>query len=127
MHTIIVFIQLNDCYSMSRKLLPVDGAGQQALVELGHRLRTLRIMRSDTMAQMAQRLQCSLSTYSALEKGEATTQIGLLVNALSILGVLDSLSAVAPVPVASLINSAAMRKRVRKVNPTLPTDKEIDF
>ncbi|MCB5197576.1 helix-turn-helix transcriptional regulator [Deefgea salmonis] len=112
---------------MTRKLLPVDDAGKNALAELGNRLRTLRIMRSDTMAQMAQRLQCSLSTYAALEKGEATTQIGLLVNALGILGCLDSLSAVAPVPVESLIKSEAMRKRVRKVNPTLPTDEEIDF
>jgi transcriptional regulator with XRE-family HTH domain len=112
---------------MIRKLSPVDESGKKALAELGNRLRTLRIMRSDTMAQMAQRLQCSLSTYTALEKGVATTQVGLLVNALSILGALDSLSAVAPVPVESLVNNDAMRKRVRKMNPTIPTDKEIDF
>jgi transcriptional regulator with XRE-family HTH domain len=119
--------QSNHRYIMSRQPGKLDLPSLKALQELGDRLRILRILRNDTIGQMAERLQCSPATYAALEKGVPTSQIGLLVKAMTVLGVVDSLAMLAPVSVELMVANPAVRKRVRSVKRSLPTDSELDF
>ncbi|WP_051279435.1 helix-turn-helix domain-containing protein [Chitinilyticum aquatile] len=109
------------------RMSAVDASTQTYLTQVGDRLKVLRILRKDTIAQMAERLQCSAATYTALEKGAPTTQIGLLAKALAIHGALDSLSGVAPVPIEALTQTNTLPKRVRSSNGTIPRKDELDF
>ncbi|MDW5416327.1 MULTISPECIES: helix-turn-helix transcriptional regulator [unclassified Iodobacter] len=106
---------------------PLDPLQRDALISLGQRLRICRASRSDSIERMAERMQCSITTYMALEKGLPTVQIGFLVKALAILGSLDSLQQVAPISADVLNKIASGTKRVRGQNATTPDEKEIDF
>lgn len=80
-----------------------------ALRRLGQRLRAHRVHRGWTVADMAERLLCSPTTWRALEAGKSGTGIGLLVHALWLFGEADTLDTVAPTPAA-----LAAHRRVRR-------------
>ena len=67
-----------------------------ALHLLGQRLRAHRLAANWTVEQTAERLLCSPTTYRALEAGKPSVNLGLLVNALWLLGRLDDLGQVFP-------------------------------
>ncbi len=97
-----------------------------ALVRLGSRVRALRVVRGWTIAEMAERLFCSPTTWRALEAGKPGTSIGLLAHALWLLGEVDSLDQTAPAPPLM-----AARKRVRRAagqsTPGRIARDELDF
>ena len=82
---------------------------QDALLRLGARVRALRVGFGWTIAEMAERLFCSPTTWRALEAGKPGTSIGLLAHALWLLGEVESLDQAAPAPTLM-----AARKRVRR-------------
>lgn len=94
--------QSNSLVSLPSQVLP-------QLAKLGQRVRAQRINAQWTIAETAQRLLCSPTTYRALEAGKPTVSLGLLVNALWLFGQLESLGAVCPMPVESFV-----KRRVRK-------------
>jgi len=87
---------------------------QKYLVELGARLKTLRLARNDTMAVFAQRLEISEGTLRAMEHGAATVQIGAWVKALWILDHLDDLRGVLAQKESLLERARAPRPRGRQ-------------
>lgn len=79
------------------------------LIELGMRIRAYRVSRGWTLKDMAARLFCSINTYRALEAGKPTASLGLLANALWVLGAIDDLDQIASSPISN-----ASKKRARK-------------
>ena len=82
----------------------------ESLSKLGARLRACRIERGFSLADMASRMLCSINTYRALEAGKSSSSVGSLCNALWLLGHLEGIDHLAPVP-AGL---AGMRSGKRK-------------
>jgi transcriptional regulator with XRE-family HTH domain len=66
----------------------------QVLRQLGERLRAARLERNDTMAVFAERLGVAPGTVRAMERGAATVQIGIWLNALWLLNQLDRMAQV---------------------------------
>ena len=64
-------------------LLPDD---IDAVATLGRRLRSARLRRNWSQAEMAERAGVTRKTYAALEGGDSGVSLGCLVKALSILG-----------------------------------------
>ncbi len=87
---------------------------QQHLVELGTRLKTLRLGRNDTMTVFAQRLGVSAGTLRAMEHGAATVQIGAWAKALWVLDRLDDLNGVLAQKVSLLEQARAPHIRSRQ-------------
>ena len=85
-------------------------------MELGSRLRKLRIDRGLEQAELAVRAGIAIRTLRSLEQGKGSTTETLL-RVLKGLQALDGLDALAPVPTISpiaLLNHARPRLRVRK-------------
>ncbi|MBN8441492.1 MAG: helix-turn-helix domain-containing protein [Thauera sp.] len=99
-----------------------DVAG--SLKALGERLRACRIARELSIAQMAERMLCSINTYRALEAGKPACSVGHLANALWLVGQLSSLDSVAPVP-ATL--ASGRRARATELKSATIRDDELDF
>jgi len=99
---------------------------QAALSQLGQRLRAHRVQQSWTVAEMAERLLCSPTTWRALESGKHGTSVGLLVHALWLFGQVDTLDALAPTPAALAANRRVRRSRGQSA-PGVITDAERDF
>lgn len=87
---------------------------RQYLLELGIRLKTLRLARNDTMAVFAQRLGVSAGTLRAMEHGAGTVQIGAWVNALWVLDRLDDLNGLLTQKASLLDQARAPRTRLRQ-------------
>jgi transcriptional regulator with XRE-family HTH domain len=87
---------------------------RQQLVELGDRLKALRLARNDTMVVFAQRLGVSAGTIRAMERGMGTVQIGAWVKALWVLDRLDDLNGVLARKESLLEQVRAPRSRVRQ-------------
>lgn len=94
--------------------------------ELGQRLRAHRIDRGWTIAAAAERLLCSPTTLRALEAGRPGTSIGLLLNALWLLGQVDTLDLVAPAP-TGLTANRRVRRAAGKTAKGVISDDERDF
>lgn len=87
---------------------------RQYLLELGTRLRTLRLARDDSMSVFAQRLGVSAGTLRAMEHGVTTVQIGAWVKALWVLDRLDDLNGVLAHKVGLLEEARSARTRSRQ-------------
>ena len=87
---------------------------RQYLLELGIRLKTLRLARNDTMAVFAQHLGVSAGTLRAMEHGAGTVQIGAWVNALWVLDRLDDLNGLLTQKASLLDQARAPRTRLRQ-------------
>jgi transcriptional regulator with XRE-family HTH domain len=87
---------------------------RRRLLELGIRLKALRLARNDTMAVFAQRLGVSEGTLRAMEHGTATVQIGAWIRALWVLDRLDDLNGVLARKESLLEQARAPRARSRQ-------------
>jgi transcriptional regulator with XRE-family HTH domain len=65
-----------------------------ALLQLGQRLRALRVRRNETQAVFAARIGVAVPTLRDMEQGKPTVQIGAWVNAIWALGRLPDLETV---------------------------------
>ena len=98
----------------------------KSLENLGLRIRANRVAQGWTVKDMASRLFCSQNTYRSIESGKPTSSIGIIANALWLFGQIDSIDAVAPLP----INAGAMirvRKQIKKYEPGIISEDERDF
>lgn len=66
----------------------------KALLELGQRLRDLRVQRNETQAVFAARIGVAVPTLRDIEQGKPTVQIGTWINAIWALGRLSDLDPV---------------------------------
>lgn len=110
--------------SLSLSVLPEPA--QAALVRMGARLRAHRVQRGWTVADMAERMLCSPTTWRAVESGKAGSSVGLWAHALWLFGELDALDAVAPAPAALAANRRVRRARHQPVAGVVGED-ERDF
>jgi transcriptional regulator with XRE-family HTH domain len=85
-----------------------------ALRQWGERLRAARIERNDTMAVFAERLGVSAGTVRAMERGAATVQIGVWLNALWVLNQLAAITHVLEPQETVLDRIRAEKKRRRQ-------------
>ncbi|MGJ7497189.1 helix-turn-helix domain-containing protein [Variovorax sp. RT4R15] len=111
-------------YSPSLAALPAPA--QTALARTGSRLRAHRLQRGWTVADMAERLLCSPTTWRALEAGKPGTSIGLLAHALWLFGEIDSLDTVAPAP-TDLAANRRVRRKAGSTAPGVIDENERDF
>jgi len=95
----------------------------ESLANLGARLRACRIERGFSLADMAGRMFCAINTYRALEAGSPTSSLGNLCNALWLLGHLEGIDHLAPVP-AGL---AGMRSGKQKSGRGKVAAHDLDF
>ena len=98
----------------------------ESLVCLGQRVRAQRIARGWTIKQMAERLYCSQNTYRAIEMGKPTTSLGVMASALWLFGQLDTLNAVAPIPIEA-VTVKRVQARKNMGNGRLISEAERDF
>ena len=114
---------------MSRNTNSIVSSSPEALKsleKLGQRMRANRVAQGWTVKDMASRLFCSQNTYRSIEAGKPTASIGIIANALWLFGHIDSIDAVAPVP----INKSAavrVRKQNKKNEAGVISEDERDF
>lgn len=94
------------------------------LQALGARLRARRLAQNMSVAQTAERLLCSPSTYRALESGKPTVSLGLLAHALWLFGRVDDMAQLGPLEIGML--DSKRRQRARPVAQGIGDD-ERDF
>lgn len=114
---------------MTKKTSSIESippAAQKSLVDLGLRIRANRIAQGWTIKEMAERLFCSQNTYRSIESGKPTSSIGIMANALWLFGGLDSLDAVAPVPI-NMGGIKRVRHRRNKPQSNSISEDERDF
>ena len=102
--------------------LPTDVT--HALEELGARLHACRIDRNFTVVEMAAKMLCTPNTYRDIELGKPGASLGNVALALWLLGQLDSLSQLAPIPTTLV---AGRRSKRRKGSSTSMDPSELDF
>lgn len=98
---------------MSKKTNAIISANEEvlnSLENLGLRLRAHRVALGWTLQEMASRLLCSQNTYRAIEAGKPSASVGIIANALWLVGQLDTLDAVAPSPLNAMVNTRARKK-----------------
>jgi len=98
---------------MSKRTNSLESANPdvlKALEALGLRLRANRVALGWTVKEMASRLLCSQNTYRAIEAGKPSASVGIIANALWLFGQLDTLEAIAPMPIHASANTRARRK-----------------
>jgi transcriptional regulator with XRE-family HTH domain len=86
---------------------------ERALASLGQRLRRARLERNDSMAVFAQRIGVSERTVRAMERGQATVQIGTWLAALWVLDELEGLESLLGER-QSLLDRARREDRMRQ-------------
>ena len=97
---------------------------KEALQELGGQIRLARKRRQWTVALLSQKMGVSAPTLLALEKGEPTVSVGVLVSALWILGLETELKKLAsPDDVEGIkLMNARLPKKVRTNKRTFDND-----
>jgi transcriptional regulator with XRE-family HTH domain len=114
----------------SKALVTVAPEAAASLRRLGERVRAHRLRLGWTAAEMAERLFCAPATYLAIEAGKPGSSIGILANALWLLGQLESIDQLAPITpelAASLLkNRRARRPRDATAAGTI-SEHERDF
>ena len=114
---------------MSKKTNSIISANEEvlnSLENLGLRLRANRVALGWTIQDMASRLLCSQNTYRAIEAGKPSASVGIIANALWLVGQLDTLDAVAPSPLNTKSNSRA-RKKSGATDSPLISEEDRDF
>ena len=99
----------------SNSIISANPETLKSLESLGLRMRANRVAQGWTIKDMADRLFCSQNTYRAIEAGKPTASIGIIANALWLFGQIDSLNALAPVPLSA---NSTIRVRKSKTKPT---------
>ena len=98
----------------------------KSLEKLGQRIRANRIAQGWTIKDMASRLFCSQNTYRSIESGQPTASIGIIANALWLFGQIDSIDAVAPVPL-NIGVATRVRKSMKQNDAGVISEDERDF
>ncbi len=98
----------------------------KSLEKLGQRMRVNRVAQGWTIKEMAERLFCSQNTYRAIEAGKPTASIGIIANALWLFGQIDSLDAIAPIPLPTNTATRARRSKLKPMVGAISED-ERDF
>jgi transcriptional regulator with XRE-family HTH domain len=114
---------------MTKKTNSIISTNEEVLISLenlGLRLRANRVALGWTIQDMASRLLCSQNTYRAIEAGKPSASIGIITNALWLLGQLDTLDFVAPAP-ANAKSNARARKKTGAIDSPLISEEERDF
>ena len=114
---------------MSRNTNSIDSVNHEALLaleKLGQRIRANRIAQGWTVKDMASRLFCSQNTYRSIEAGKPTSSIGVVANALWLLGLIDSINDVAPVS-AKAVSVRRVRAAKKGVVAGVISEDERDF
>jgi hypothetical protein len=104
------------CIDMSKSSLGFTSSPPEvidSLANLGARLRACRIDRGFSLVDMSSRMFCSINTYRALEAGKSTSSVGSLCNALWLLGHLEGIDFLAPVPAGLAGRRSGKRKAGR--------------
>ena len=104
-------------HSQALETLAPDAAA--SLRRLGERVRAHRMRLGWTVAEMSERLFCAPATYRGIESGKAASSIGILVNALWLLGQLESIDQLAPIT-TELTASLVRQRRVRRPKAAAP-------
>lgn len=102
----------------------IPNKAKDALKELGGQIRLARKRRNWTIAVLAKKIGVSSPTIIALEKGESTVSLGVLVSALWVLGLdseLHALTTPTDVEGVKLMN-IRLPKKVRTRKRTLDND-----
>ena len=110
----------------SSAIVSISHETLKSLESLGQRVRANRIAQDWTVKEMAERLFCSQNTYRAIEAGKPTTSIGIIANALWLFGQIDSLDAVAPVPLQTNATTRVRKSKNKSIAGTIGED-ERDF
>lgn len=108
-----------------KALSPSD---QRAVEELGERIRVARKRRGQTLEDLANRMLVSSRTLWRLETGDPGVSIGVLVSALSCMGLESDLSRLAD-PGTDDIGQRHDRDRLARVQRVRPptSDDDLDF
>ena len=110
----------------SNSLVSSNPETLKSLEKLGQRIRANRVAQGWTIKDMASRLFCSQTTYRSIEAGKPTSSIGIIANALWLFGQIDSIDAVAPVPINA--NAIIRVRRQNKKNEIgVISEEERDF
>lgn len=110
----------------SNSLVSIDAETLKSLVKLGQRMRANRVAQGWTVKEMAERLFCSQNTYRAIEAGKPTASIGIIANALWLFGQVDSLDAVAPIPLPTNMATRAKKSKIKPMVGAI-SETERDF
>ena len=115
------FIRQKNSYESDKVLpLPVE----RALKKLGHDLALARRRRRFTQASMAERLQTSVATLRRLEKGDSRVSVGLVAQALFVLGGLEKMNSLldtASDEIGLSLMNEQLPQRIRSKGRKLPT------
>jgi len=98
----------------SNSLVGLPAEATDALAGLGLRLRARRLAQNMTVAQAAERLLCSPTTYRSLECGRATVSLGLLAHALWLFGLADDLDKLCPLEMGMIADKRGKRARAHR-------------
>jgi DNA-binding XRE family transcriptional regulator len=110
----------------SKSIVSTNPETLKSLESLGQRIRANRVAQGWTVKEMTERLFCSQNTYRAIESGKPTASIGIIANALWLFGQIDSLDAVAPIPL-NIHATARARKPRNKPTAGVIGEDERDF
>lgn len=94
----------------------------KCLAALGIRIRANRVAQGWTIKEMADRLLCSQNTYRAIEAGKPTASIGIIANALWLFGQIDSLNALAPLPLNDNSTTRVRKSKTKSVAGVISDD-----
>jgi transcriptional regulator with XRE-family HTH domain len=114
---------------MSKYSNTIVGSSSEALKSLenlGQRIRANRIAQRWTVKETAERLFCSQNTYRAIEAGKPSASIGIIANVLWLFGQIDSLDAVAPVPLQTSTTTRVRKPKNKPIAGVISED-ERDF
>ena len=110
----------------SNSIVSTPSEALKSLEKLGQRIRANRIAQGWTVKEMAERLFCSQNTYRAIEAGKPSASIGIIANVLWLFGQVDSLDAIAPVPLQANATTRVRKSKNKSIAGTIGED-ERDF
>lgn len=105
-----------------------SASDEARLAAIGSRLAGIRLARNMTQAELAKEAGLGLRTVQRLEQGAAATHLSGFLRVCRVLGLLDQLDALIPVPAASPMAQLKLQKKQRRratrssAKPTPTTD-----
>jgi DNA-binding XRE family transcriptional regulator len=88
---------------------------------LGRKIRTARQARGFTQSELAERARTSLPTVVRMESGQPGTALGIWINVLEVLGMLQGLEALSD-PMSEIAGRSALDRRIRNRQSTADLD-----
>ncbi len=110
----------------SNSIVSTNPETLKSLEKLGQRMRVNRVAQGWTVKEMAERLFCSQNTYRSIEAGKPTASIGIIANALWLFGQIDTIDAVAPIPLPTNTSTRVKKSKIKSIVGIISED-ERDF